>query len=392
MSTSPEYDTIDLPAGQTIVITQPLEITHSVKIVGNGATLYFQQGSTAAWPSSASGAIYVSDPGGTSIQVELDNFTIKFDMSQPIRWSNPSGTSPSLWDPENNLGISHAVIDTRDSNSNENRDVLTLERDVGRTARRRSTARVSRVSRRNHAVGRHAPRVRRRAGDRPGPGQRPGQRDDHRRHLPGRPDRGLRRPVDHHRTTRCSGSTAETYSPAAFELHSPFDALIQGNQVTQSDPAGREFRLVVLADAGYDNTIEGNTFGGGAGQVGDEMSYDTGLGPVHRHQRPRGDPGREQLQRAVRGAAGGGLGGRPAAGAHRTSASAPPPGDRAGHGGLDPRRVNADGSAEHDARRHWYRWRSRPASPASTIELLMQDSLPAPRRAATTSSRSPAAS
>ena len=38
MSTSPEYDTIDLPAGQTIVIAQPLEITHSVKIVGNGAT------------------------------------------------------------------------------------------------------------------------------------------------------------------------------------------------------------------------------------------------------------------------------------------------------------------------------------------------------------------
>ncbi len=44
MSTSPEYDTISLPANQTIVITQPLEITHSVEIIGNNATLLFQQG------------------------------------------------------------------------------------------------------------------------------------------------------------------------------------------------------------------------------------------------------------------------------------------------------------------------------------------------------------
>ena len=43
MSTSPEYDTIDLPANTTIVITQPLEITHSVQIVGNNATLLFQR-------------------------------------------------------------------------------------------------------------------------------------------------------------------------------------------------------------------------------------------------------------------------------------------------------------------------------------------------------------
>ena len=113
MSTSPEYDTIDLPSGQTIAITQPLEIDHSVDIVGNGATLDFDQGTTAAWPATASGAIYVSDPGGTNIQVELDNFTIRFDMSQPIRWSNPAGTNPTLWDPENNQGITHAVIDTR---------------------------------------------------------------------------------------------------------------------------------------------------------------------------------------------------------------------------------------------------------------------------------------
>src|SRR4029077_16039509 len=86
LSTSPEYDTITLPANTTIVVTQPLEITHSVKIVGNNATLLFQQGTTAAWPADASGAIYVSAPGYTNIQLELDDFTIKFDMSAPIRW------------------------------------------------------------------------------------------------------------------------------------------------------------------------------------------------------------------------------------------------------------------------------------------------------------------
>ena len=62
MSESPEYDTIDLPANTTIVITQPLEITHSVQIIGNNATLLFDQGDTAAWPATASGAIYVDAP------------------------------------------------------------------------------------------------------------------------------------------------------------------------------------------------------------------------------------------------------------------------------------------------------------------------------------------
>ena len=91
-STSPEYDTIDLPANTTIILTQPLEITHSVAIIGNNSTLLFQQGSTAAWPASASGAIYVNTPAYTNIQLTLSGFTIEFDMSAPIRWSNPSGS------------------------------------------------------------------------------------------------------------------------------------------------------------------------------------------------------------------------------------------------------------------------------------------------------------
>ncbi len=99
MSESPEYDTIDLPANQTIVITQPLEITHSVTIVGNNATLYFQQGNTAAWPADASGAIYVDDPGYTNIQVDLEDFTIKFDMSAADPMEQPRGDAAGALGP-----------------------------------------------------------------------------------------------------------------------------------------------------------------------------------------------------------------------------------------------------------------------------------------------------
>ena len=53
-----------------------------------------------------------------------------------------------------------------------------------------------------------------------------------------------------------------------------------GNQVSQVDPAGREFRLVVLANSGFDNTIENNSFGGGAGQIGDELSYSRKSGAI----------------------------------------------------------------------------------------------------------------
>ena len=48
-------------------------------------------------------------------------------MSAPIRWSNPPGAGPALFDPENNpAGIEHAVIDTRDSDTNLNLTSLTL--------------------------------------------------------------------------------------------------------------------------------------------------------------------------------------------------------------------------------------------------------------------------
>lgn len=70
----------------------------------------------------------------------------------------------------------------------------------------------------------------------------------------------------------------ETYSAAAFALHSAHDVTIEGNTVTQSDPSGREFRLVALAVSGYDNVIQSNTFGGGAGATGNEVTYSVSSG------------------------------------------------------------------------------------------------------------------
>ncbi len=377
MSTSPEYDTIDLPANQTIVITQPLEIMHSVKIVGNGATLDFQQGSTAAWPASASGAIYVSDPGGTNIQVELDDFTIRFDMSQPIRWSNPAGVSPSLWDPENNQGISHAVIDTRDSNSNENRDVLTLSGmaiygppafDAASYSALQTT--LTQTSDTPHEyVGEQAIDLVR-------------ANDQDSGTITGSTFQGGSIEVFGGPWTITDntvlGSTADTYSPGAFELHSPFDALVQGNHVTQTDPAGREFRLVVLAVSGHDNTIEGNTFGGGAGQIGDEMSYDTGSDQFIGINDPE-----VILAESSYGVL---FEGRPASVSAdgrllvltNLRVGAAPEVTGPGMVVSILAGVNADGSANMTLAGQWYPVAQQAGLSGSTIELLMQDPLPPP--------------
>jgi hypothetical protein len=271
MSSSPEYDTIDLPANTTIVITQPLEITHSVKIVGNNATLLFQQGSTAPWPASASGAIYVDTPSYDNIQVELDNVTIKFDMSAPIRWSSPPGTSPALYDPEDNpTGTQHAVIDTADSNGNSYMTLLTLKNVqlYGPPA----FDGASFASLQSQLV----------------------QQGDTVDQYVGEPDMLLVRSswgdtgaianstfqggqIELYggpwniSGNKILGSTAETYSLGAFAFQSPHDVLLENNSVIQSDPTGHEFRLVNLAGSGFNNTIEGNSFSGG--QFGNELTY-----------------------------------------------------------------------------------------------------------------------
>ncbi len=279
MSVDPEYDTIDLPANTTIVITQPIEITHSVEIVGNNATLLFDQGDTAAWPSTASGAIYVDAPVYTNIQLTLDNFTIKFDPNSPIRWSNPAGNRARSVRPGEQPGgySTVAVIDTRDSNTNLNITILTLN---GMTIQGPPAFDGSSYTSLQAQLANSG---------------------DTTHQYVGEQDIDLIRTNDEDSGTISNstfqggsievfggpwnitgntvlGSTADTYSPSAFGLHSPHDVLLEGNIVSQADPDGREFRLVNLAGSGFNNTIENNSFGGNAGQIGNEVSYDAGSG------------------------------------------------------------------------------------------------------------------
>lgn len=278
VSSSPEYDTIDLPAGQTIVVTQPLEITHSIDIIGNGATLYFDQGNTAAWPASAPGAIYVSDPGGTNIQVTLSGFTITFDQSQPLRWSNPAGTTPALFDPEDNPdGVTRAVIDTRDANSNENRDLITL---TGVTVEGPPAFDGSSDSALQAELAASGDTIHVYAGEQAIDLLEANDEDSGT--ITGCTFQGG--PIDVYggpwtiTDNTVLGAMPDTYSPDAFGLHAPFDSVVEGNVVSQSDAGGEEYRLVVMAIAGHDDTIEDNTFGGGAGWVGDELTYDAETG------------------------------------------------------------------------------------------------------------------
>jgi hypothetical protein len=272
-STTPEFDTINLPANTTIVITQPLEITHSVKIVGNNATLLFRQGNTASWPSAASGAIYVDAPTYTNIQVQLSDFTITFDQTSPIRWSNPPGAGPALFDPNNNPGgVQHAVIDTRDSNTNLNMTLLTLNAMTVLGPRAFDGSAFSSLQAQLAAQGDSTDQY---VGEQDIELIRTNDQDTG--SIMGSTFRGGSIELFAGPWTIAGnnvlGSTAFTYSPGAFAMHSPHDVLIEGNQVSQADPNGHEFRLVVMSVSGYGDTIQGNSFGGGAGQVGDELGY-----------------------------------------------------------------------------------------------------------------------
>ena len=191
------------------------------------------------------------------------------------------GAGPALFDPENNPdGVEHAVIDTRDSNTNLNVTVLTLD-DM-------------------QVYG--PPAFDGSAFDTISAGL--GQAGDSANQYVGELDMELVRTnggdigtienstfqggsievycgpwLIAHNTVL--GSTAQTYSPAAFSLYTPHDVTLEDNQVTQSDPAGREFRLVNLAASGYDNVIEGNTFGGGAGSIDNEVTFTSNTGQYY---------------------------------------------------------------------------------------------------------------
>ena len=76
------------------------------------------------------------------------------------------------------------------------------------------------------------------------------------------------------------GAFARTFTASAFAVHSPHDLKFQYNQVSQSDPKGSIFRLINLANSGFNDVISDNTFGSGGGQVGNEVSYTRGQIPA----------------------------------------------------------------------------------------------------------------
>jgi hypothetical protein len=378
MSASPVYDTIDLPTDTTIVITQPLEITHSVDIVGNGATLDFSQGNTAAWPAAAAGAIYVDAPSYTNIQLELTNFTIDFNQSAPIRWSNPAGEMPALYDPENNpSGVQHAVIDTRDANTNLNITILTL---TGMTISGPPAFDESSYSALQTQLVQSGATT----------SQYVGEQDLNLITANDQDSGTITNSTFQGGTIELFGgpwnvtdntvlgSTADTFSPAAFGLNSPHDVVINGNTVTQSNSNGREFRLVILAVSGWNNTIDNNDFGGGAGQIGNEMTYSGQSGGFSGINDPE-----VILAESSYGVV---FVGRPGAVSADGSLLVLPDlraaayADSTGPGLVVSilEGVGPDGSAEMSDAGDWFRVAQQVSLANGTLELLMQNRLPAP--------------
>ena len=254
-----EVDTIGLAPGATIVLTGPLQITHSVRIVGDGASLVFTQGS-APWSGSASGAIYVANPGITDISVDLEDFTVRFALSAPLEWYAQAG-STTLFDPESSGYGQKAVINTSVGNDGRNRETLTL---AGMTVLGPpdfdAAPPTPPDSSHSYAGEPEIPLIE--AGDDDGS-------------IAGSTFRGGSIQLAGGPWTVTGntdlGALAGSYSPSAFSLVTPHDVTLTSNHVFQAAAGGTTFRLVNLAESGYDDTIVGNTFIGG--QVGDEVTY-----------------------------------------------------------------------------------------------------------------------
>ena len=273
-STSPEYDVINLPAGQTVVSYLPITITHSVEINGNGATLEFDQ-TGSPWPSSASGAITVPSNTYANIQVTLNNFTIEF--ADAPQWSNPSGDTPTLYDPENlPSGVNHAVIDDEDSNINYATDIFTITKmsiygppayDASPSEYSYIQAEVAAAAPLDTYVGElDMPLIRANPQDSGTIGNCTFQ---------GGPIEVNGGPWTITNNTFL-GATAYTISQAAVSISWSHDLLLEGNTVIQQSSTGYESRLDNMADAGYDNVVEDNSFGGNAGLLEDVISWFNG--------------------------------------------------------------------------------------------------------------------
>jgi Fibronectin type III domain len=265
--------TIDLAPNHTFISYVPLEIYNSVTINGNGDTLEFEQ-SGAPWPSTATGAIFTYSGGYQNLQITLNNFTIEFANS-PIQWTNPSGYATTYYDPLYGTEPQLAVINDSTQNQSYNIDDLSLNQ----VSILGPPAFDSNSSTENYQyLLAHDPNSGKTYAGEPalplilaggfgnitGPGT-----------LAGGSIKLWEGPWLVNDNTD-EGARADTFSLAAFEFTYGHDVLLQGNTVTQSASPATLFRLVNFAGYGFNDVVETNSFGGNAGEVGDEDYYDAG--------------------------------------------------------------------------------------------------------------------
>jgi hypothetical protein len=252
---------IVLPAGlPTIVLTQPLVINHSVQIIGNHNTLDFEPN---GWSTSTIGAIYTGNLRSLqAVGIDIESLNINFNNASPIPWFDPSQ------DIVNGAPVDGlAVINLNPSSNQQPQDTLTMN-DVnisGPPAYNPSPESLQ------------APPT--------------DPTDLYNYHDPLEAAMNLLTTGQHDNgsITDCTfqggpvavssgpwtitdntdyGAFNGTYSSAAFSANGPHDLIFCGNSATQVDPMhsdqyGHLYRLINLADSGFDDKIADNTFQGG---------------------------------------------------------------------------------------------------------------------------------
>ncbi len=250
-----EYDTITLAANTTITLTQPLEINHSVRIIGQGATLKFQ----ASWSSSTPGAIYLNPSTGYSSDyiIDFENFSIGFDTSFHNTW----------YDPENEQNGPHAVVMLAGGNASP--VVVTLSgMSITGPPALDPTPPGSPPSGYTYIGEEATPLVLTNAAY--GWTQASGT-------ITGCTFQGgtiklSGGPWDVSGNVH-SGALANTYAVGAFSVESPHDVTFDNNHVSQSVASGYEARLINFHNATFNDNVFNNTFSGGF--LGNQITYST---------------------------------------------------------------------------------------------------------------------
>lgn len=255
-----ETDTVELPAGATITLTQPLEINHSVDIVGNGATIQF----AASWTSATHYAIYL-DPNtkdrlgiDKGIQIDFSDFNIDFGASNI--WYNPETNDPtqySVIDLQMPSGYSYtANFSGMNITGPPALDPEIFQNDIHQNGPPDSTYWIYKY------VGEPATQLVDMAQG--GNGSITGCT------FQGGPVTVSGGPWKVIGNTHL-GARAQSYGLAAFTARSPHDLIVEGNHVAQNDPNGVEFRLINFANSSYNDLVFDNTFVGGS--VGNEQTF-----------------------------------------------------------------------------------------------------------------------